>query len=41
MWGVIIMEKEKKGFIESILEKLDKLMKKESKKKGCCEGKCK
>jgi hypothetical protein len=36
------MEKEKKkGFVEKLLEKLDKKMEKESKKKCCCGDKCK
>lgn len=35
------MSEEKKGFVEKILERLDKKMERESKKKCCCEGKCK
>jgi hypothetical protein len=36
------MEEKKKGFIESLLEKLDGDLEKESKKcECCCEGKCK
>ncbi len=35
-------KEEKKGFIGSLLEKLDKGLENESKKKACrCEGKCK
>jgi hypothetical protein len=34
-------KEEKKGFIGSLLEKLDKNLENESKKKCCCEGKCK
>jgi hypothetical protein len=43
MQGVVTMEKKekKKGFLDSLLEKVDKDLEKKSKKKPCCcEGTC-